>query len=129
MSSTTTISYYVPNNAVIAASGDFLSRRIEEAFGGMRQARASPVTAIEPPSGPRAASRCSDPPPDRRRSHGVPVARRAAPDTAALLIADAILSGAKPSGAGRRRDLGRPARLYKALVALASPARPAPIST
>ena len=32
-------SYYVPNNAVIAASGDFdaedLSRRIEEAFGGI----------------------------------------------------------------------------------------------
>ena len=75
------------------------------------------MTAIEPPQ--RAARRV-----EVRRPAPTAVVRMAYrspdaqhPDTAALLIADAILSGAKPSGAGRRRDLGRSARLYKALVA------------
>ena len=60
MSSTTTInSYYVPNNAVIAASGDYDAEALPAHRGGVRRHRGrpdpAPVTAIEPPQ--RAARR------------------------------------------------------------------------
>jgi zinc protease len=114
--------YYTPSNAVITASGDFdaeaLYRRIEDAFGGIEGGPPPPSTVvIEPPQ--RAARRVEvrRPAPTAivRMAYRSPDGRH--PDTAALLIADAILSGAKPMGLGGGGNMGRSARLYKALVA------------
>jgi zinc protease len=113
--------YYAPNNAVIAASGDFnaeeLFERIQEAFGAIPAGSPPPaVAAIEPPQRAerRVELRRSAPTSVVRMAYRSPAASH--PDTAALLIADAILSGAKPMGLGGGGNLGRSARLYKALV-------------
>ncbi|MCC6703585.1 MAG: insulinase family protein, partial [Thermomicrobiales bacterium] len=113
--------YYAPNNAVIAASGDFdaeeLFNRIEEAFGAIPAgAPPPPVAAIEPPQRAERRVILRRPAPTSivRIAYRSPAA--AHPDTAPLLIADAILSGAKPMGLGGGGNLGRSARLYKALV-------------
>jgi zinc protease len=113
--------YYAPNNAVIAASGDFdaeaLFRRIETAFGPIPSGTTPPpVAAIEPPQRAERRVTVRRPAPTAivRMAYRSPAASH--PDTAALLIADAILSGAKPMGLGGGGNLGRSARLYKALV-------------
>ena len=113
--------YYVPNNAVIVASGDFdaeeLFKKIEHYFGSIPAGPTPPaVEAIEPPQRAerRVVLRRSAPTAYVRMGYRAPSAQH--PDTAALLVADAILSGAKPMGLGGGGNLGRSARLYKALV-------------
>jgi zinc protease len=114
--------YYTPANAVVVASGDFdaeeLFARIERSFGAIDGGPGPAYTAaIEPPQRAERRVIVRRPAPTAivRMAYRAPEA--AHPDTAALLIADAILSGAKPMGLGGEGNMGRSARLYKALVA------------
>ena len=114
--------HYVPNNAVITAVGDFdaqaLFGRIVETFGAIPAGAAPPaVLAREPEQiGERRVTL-------RRPSatdylylaYHVPEAGH--PDTAALMVLDAVLSGAKGMGFGGGGAMGRSSRLYRALVA------------
>ena len=112
--------YYVPNNATVVVAGDFdtadLLAKLDRAFGGYPEGPPVPeVRAIEP-----------DQPGERRVTVEKPgtvaqlevvyhVPSAANPDVYPLMVADALLSGAKPMGFGGAA-LGRSARLYKALV-------------
>ncbi|MDQ4100145.1 MAG: insulinase family protein, partial [Chloroflexota bacterium] len=113
--------FYAPNNAYITAVGDFdaeeLLGRIEQAFGGIEAGEPPPVvTATEPPQrGERAVTlRRPSPAAYLLVAYHMPDARH--PDTPAILVADALLSGAKPMGFGGGSANGRSARLYRALV-------------
>ncbi len=113
--------YYVPNNAVVVASGDFnaeeLFKKIEAKFGSIPAGETPPkVEAIEPMQRAerRVVLRRPAPTAYVRMGYRAPAATH--PDTAALMVADAILSGAKPMGLGGGGNFGRSARLYKALV-------------
>ncbi|CAN5630643.1 pitrilysin family protein [soil metagenome] len=113
--------YYTPANAVVVASGDFdaeeLFGRIEASFGGIEGGPAPVyIAATEPQQRAERRLILRRPAPTAvvRMAYRAPEA--AHPDTAALMIADAILSGAKPMGLGGGGNMGRSARLYKALV-------------
>ena len=116
--------YYVPNNAVLVATGDFETaaalRLVRRHFGGIRRGEEPPaVRTVEPPqSGERRLL-------VRRPSGAVyldvafhaPAA--ANPDFAALLVADGILAGGPtvnlwsgPDGRGPSKS----SRLYRALI-------------
>ncbi len=114
--------YYVPNNAFITAVGDFdaevLLTRIERSFGSIPSGSIPPVVRIaEPPrlADHRLTLRRPAPTAYLRMAFPTPAARH--PDTGALLVADAILSGAKGMGFGGGGTMGRSSRLYRALVA------------
>lgn len=114
--------YYHPGNAFLVAVGDFqaeeLLGRVERAFGGIPAGEpAAAPRAVEPPQlGERRVTlRRPSPTAYLRMAFSVPEARH--PDTAPLLVADAILSGAKGMGFGGGGPMGRSARLYRALVA------------
>ena len=114
--------YYQPHNAVVVAAGDFdadeLYGRIERAFGGIEAGPTPPPrAAAEPPQlGERRVTlRRPAPTAYLRMAFRTPPARH--PDTAAILAADAVLSGGKGMGLGGGGPMGRSARLYRALVA------------
>ncbi len=105
--------YYQPNNAVIAAAGDFdaeaLFAKIEASFGSIPAGDEPPrPRALEPEQlGERRITlRRPAPTSYLRMAYRAPDARHA--DTPALLVLDAVLSGSS--------GMGRSARLYKALV-------------
>jgi zinc protease len=115
--------YYHPGNAFVVAVGAFdaqeLLGRIERAFGDLAPGETAPadVVATEPAQ-----------PGERRvllrRPAGAPYFRVAFhappgndPDLVPLLVADAILSGGKPTGFGGGGGMGRSSRLYRSLVA------------
>ena len=114
--------HYVPNNAVITAVGDFdaqaLFDRIADTFGAIPAGAAPPLVLAREPEqiGERRVTL-------RRPSatdylylaYHVPAANH--PDTAALMVLDAVLSGAKGMGFGGGGAMGRSSRLYRALVA------------
>ena len=113
--------YYASNNAYITAVGDFdsddLMARIEAAFGGIERDEAPPkVMASEPPQrGERSVTlRRPSPAAYLLLGYRMPAARH--PDMPAILVADALLSGAKPMGFGGGSANSRSARLYRALV-------------
>lgn len=105
--------HYLPNNAFIAAAGDFdaeaLLAKIEQRFGSIEPG-AEPLRprAVEPSQlGERRVTlRRPAPTSYLRMAYRTPDSRHA--DTPALLVMDAILSGSS--------GMGRSARLYKALV-------------
>ncbi len=115
-------SYYVPNNALIVASGDIdasrMLRLIDEHFGVIARGRDAPtVTAVEPPQ--RGERRIVV-----RREGFVPylaVAFRAPgvrePDFLALAVLNAILTGASAMTFQGGGLTNKSSRLYKALVA------------
>ena len=114
--------FYNPNNAFISAVGDFnadeLLEKIEAAFGSIPAG--DPVSghvAQEPPQrGERRVTvRKSSPAAYMLMGYRIPDARH--PDIPAILVADAILSGAKAMGMGGGGGMGRSSRLYRALVA------------
>ncbi len=113
--------FYTPNNAFIAAAGDFdaeeLLDRISAAFGSIpAEDEALPPVAAEPPQrGERRVTlRRPSPAAYLMMAYRMPEAKH--PDIPALLVADALLSGGKPMGMGGGSAMGRSSRLYRALV-------------
>lgn len=113
--------YYVPNNAVVVAVGDFrtdeLVARIEAAFGAIPRGGAIPaVRPVEPAQEGerRVVVRRPGPLPHFLAYYHAPAAGD--PDVFPLLVLDAILSGAGGLGMGNGANLGRSSRLYRALV-------------
>ncbi len=113
--------YYTPRNAFITVAGDFetpdMIDRIARAFGDI-------------PGGDPIATRIAEDPPQRAERRvtvrrpspaaymmmGYRMPAASHPDIPAILVADAVLSGAKPMGLGGGSANGRSARLYRALV-------------
>jgi zinc protease len=113
---------YNPANAFITAVGDFnaeeLAQRIEDAFGGIETgAKLPPVRAVEPPQTDERRVLLYRPAPTAYLRMGFKTPEGKHPDNAALLVADAVLSGGKPMGLGGGGPMGRSARLYRSLVA------------
>ena len=113
--------YYAPNNAFISAVGDFdsdeLLARIEAAFGSIAPSDADlPLVAQDPPQRGERRITLNRPSPAAYMMMGyrMPGAKHA--DIPALLVADALLSGAKPMGMGGGSAMGRSSRLYRGLV-------------
>jgi len=113
--------FYAPNNAFITAVGYFddgeLLERIEASFGCIpRGDKVPPAVAADPPQrGERRVTlRRPSPAAYMMMAYRMPGARH--PDVPALLVADALLSGAKPMGMGGGSAMGRSSRLYRALV-------------
>lgn len=113
--------FYQPSNAFITAVGDFsaeaLYHDIEARFGPIPASEPVPqVSTSEPPQrGERRVTlRIPAPTAYLQMVFHVPPARH--PDTAALVVADAVLSGAKGMGFGGGGPMGRSSRLYRALV-------------
>ncbi|MGI8587373.1 MAG: M16 family metallopeptidase [Chloroflexia bacterium] len=111
--------YYAPNNAVIVAVGDFetpyLIERVTAMFGDLEPSGAiPPVTAVEPQQEGerRVVVRRPGPTAQLQMAYHTPAATD--PDVYPLMIADALLSGAKAMGMGG--GMGRSARLYRSLV-------------
>jgi zinc protease len=113
---------YSPNNAFVVATGDFdapaVMASIEGAFGAIPAGESiAEVRAIEPEQlGERRVTLHRPSPTSYLRiAFRAPAGNH--PDTAALLIADAVLSGAKGMGLAGGGPMGRSSRLYRALVA------------
>jgi zinc protease len=114
--------YYVPDNAYIAAVGDFdaddVIARIEQSFGGIEPGAVnSGEVAPEPPQRGERRVTIRKPSPAAYMLMGYRFPAATHPDIPALLVADAILSGAKAMGMGGGNGMGRSSRLYRALVA------------
>lgn len=114
--------YYRPNNAVAVFVGDLdedeAFARIEQAFGGIERGPEIPaVRTREPePQGERRVT-VRRPAPNRVLQMAFLATSANHADAPALIIADAILSGAKSIGlSGAGGTLGRSSRLYRALV-------------
>lgn len=113
--------FYTPDNAFITVAGDVdpdtLIARIEEAFGAIPAAQQpGPSVAGEPPQrGERRVTvRKASPAAYMMMAYRIPGAKH--PDIPALMVADALLSGAKAMGMGGGGGMGRSSRLYRALV-------------
>ncbi len=113
--------YYRPDNAFVTVVGDFdadeMTQKLTEAFGSIENPDI-PVPEVAP-GGPQHAERritLHRPSPASYMMMGykIPGAKHA--DIPALMVADAILSGAKSMGMGSGGGMGRSSRLYKALV-------------
>ena len=112
--------YYAPNNATIVAVGDFdtavLLEKIHELFGHYPESPSIPaVRAIEPEQTGERRVRVEHPGTTAQVQVVYHTPSAASPDIYPLMVADALLSGAKPLGMGGGG--GRSARLYKAMVA------------
>jgi zinc protease len=113
---------YRPNNAFISAVGDFdaeeLAGRIERAFGAIEPGSPlPPVRAVEPLQRDERRTIIHRPSPTAYLRMGFKTPAGRDPDSVALLVADAVLSGGKPMGLGGGGPMGRSARLYRSLVA------------
>lgn len=113
--------YYVPNNAIIAAVGDFDSRdlleRVGNAFGSISAGEVPPpVRAREPKQIAERRVVLRRPAPAAYLRMGFHTPDASSPDAVPLLVADALLSGGKGMGLGGGGSMGRSARLYRALV-------------
>jgi len=113
--------YYRPNNAFITAVGDFdadeLTDRIAVAFGGIAP-NPDPLPAVAADAPQRGERRVTihKPSPAAYLMMGYKMPNARHEDIPALLVADALLSGAKPMGMGGGSAMGRSSRLYRALV-------------
>lgn len=113
--------FYVPDNAFISAVGDFdaeeLMGRIRSAFGAIEAGGSSrPPVAQEPPQRGERRVLLKRPSPASYMMMGYRMPGAKHPDIPALLVADALLSGAKPMGMGGGSAMGRSSRLYRGLV-------------
>jgi zinc protease len=112
--------YYMPNNAVLVLVGDFDSAKMLELaqrrFGELPPGPPLPkVRAVEPePQGERRVV-VRRPGPATYVQTSYLAADCSSADFAALLVLDAVLSGAKPMG-GNGAQTNRSARIYRALV-------------
>jgi zinc protease len=113
--------YYAPNNATVVVVGDFdtadVLAKVEAAFGGYAPSPDIPmVRAIEPEQKGERRVRVEHPGATAQIEITYHTPSSSHPDVYPLMVADALLSGAKPMGFGGA-GLGRSARLYRALVA------------
>ncbi|HLS88406.1 MAG TPA: pitrilysin family protein [Sphingobacteriaceae bacterium] len=112
--------YYVPNNAILVAVGDFdtehLLSRVEHFFGNIPRGPEPPeVRPVEPKQhGERRVTvRRPGPAPYMQVVYHIPAADH--PDLVPLLVADGILSGGKAVN-GHGGGTARTSRLYRRLV-------------
>jgi zinc protease len=101
--------YYVPNNAILVAAGDFEApealAKVRAAFGSIpRGAAPPPVLAVEPPQNGERRVTVQRPAQLPIVYLGYPVPNQTSPDAAALEVLSVVLSG------------GRSSRLYRDLV-------------
>jgi zinc protease len=113
--------YYSPNNATVVVVGDFdtadVLAKVEAAFGGYEPSPDIPmVRAIEPEQKGERRVRVHHPGATAQIEMIYHTPSASHPDVYPLMVADALLSGAKPMGFGGG-GMGRSARLYRALVA------------
>jgi zinc protease len=113
--------YYAPNNATVVVVGDFdtadVVRKVEEAFSAYEPSLDIPlVRGVEPEQTGERRVRVVHPGPTAQIAMVYHTPSASHPDIYPLMVADALLSGAKPMGFGGA-GLGRSARLYRALVA------------
>lgn len=113
--------YYAPNNAILVLSGDFDGSealdKVERAFGAIPRVETIPAVLVqEPPQkGERRVKvRQAGPTSYVRLAYRAPEATH--PDAPALMVLDAVFSGAKPMSLSRPTSTSRSARLYPALV-------------
>lgn len=113
--------YYTPRNAFISVAGDFdasdMIERIARAFGDIPGG--DPISARIAEDPPQMAERrvtLRRPSPAAYMMMGYRMPAASHPDIPAILVADAVLSGAKPMGLGGGSANGRSARLYRSLV-------------
>src|SRR3954452_1418083 len=112
--------YYAPNNATVVVVGDFdtadVVEKVGAAFGKYKPSKHIPeVRAIEPEQIGERRVRVEKPGSTAQIEVVYHTPAASDPDVYPLMVADALLSGAKPLGFGGAA-LGRSARLYKALV-------------
>jgi zinc protease len=111
--------YYVPNNATVVVVGDFdtakLVGQVQEGFEGYKSSDVPEVRAIEPEQLGERRVMVESTGSTAQIEVVYHVPSVADPDVYPLIVADALLSGAKPMGFGGAA-LGRSARLYRALV-------------
>jgi len=112
--------YYAPNNATVVVVGDFdtadVVEKVGTAFGKYKPSKHIPeVRAIEPEQNGERRVRVEKPGSTAQIEVVYHTPAASDPDVYPLMVADALLSGAKPLGFGGAA-LGRSARLYKALV-------------
>jgi zinc protease len=113
--------YYVPNNAVIVASGDFdadeMLAKIERAFGAIPRGNAvPPVKIVEPPQEGerRVVLRRPGPAAYFHAAYHAPNATD--PDFFPMFVLEGILSGVGGMSFSGQGSPGRSSRLYRALV-------------
>lgn len=113
--------YYMPNNAILVLVGDFDAANILEqaqrAFGDLPVGPPIPTMQVYEPAQQgerRVTIRRPGAAPYVQIVYHTPHCRH--PDFAALVVLDAVLSGAKPLGFGGGSQTNRSARLYRALV-------------
>ena len=112
--------YYAPNNATVVVVGDFdtaeLVEKVDKAFGKYERSDNIPeVRAIEPDQHGERRVVVRKPGPTAQIEIVYHTPSVINPDVYPLMVADALLSGAKPLGFGGAA-MGRSARLYRALV-------------
>jgi zinc protease len=114
-------SFYAPNNAILAVAGDLEStralERIHSLFGSLPPSTLPRRLQVdEPPQRDerRVVLRQAGPTAYLHMAYHAPQATH--PDATALMVLDAILSGAKPMTLSRGTSNERSARLYRALV-------------
>ena len=113
--------YYRPDNAFITAVGDFdaddLAARIEAKFGQIKNPEGViPTVVAGPPQHAERRVTIRRPSPAAYMMMGYKMPGAKHEDIPAIMMADAILSGAKAMGIGGGAGNGRSSRLYKALV-------------
>jgi zinc protease len=113
--------YYVPNNAIVVAVGDFetqpLLDRLHSSFGAIPRAGEIPALQIEEP--PQEGERrviVRRPGPTAYFLAAYHVPRATDPDFFACFMLAGVLGGATGLAAGGRASPGRSSRLYRALV-------------
>jgi zinc protease len=113
--------YYAPNNAIIAAAGDFaydaMLARIEELFGAIPVGPSVPMVRLQSP-GQRGERRVivEGPGTTSYLEIGYRAPRATDPDFFPMVVLDSILGGAKGMSLFGGGTANRSSRLYKALV-------------
>lgn len=115
--------FYHPGNAIVAVVGDFATaemiERIEHFFGAIPPG--PPVPQVRSREGEQRGERRLEihrPAPHRHLQVAYQAPAASSLDAPAMLVTDAILSGARSMGmGGGRSPMGRSSRLYRALVA------------
>jgi zinc protease len=113
--------FYMPNNAILTLVGDFDAQamlgRIERLFGDLPVGPELPAPrAVEPQQQGERRVLIRRPGPAQYVQIAFHAPDCRDPDFAAMVVLDAVLSGAKPLGFGGGAQTNRSARIYRALV-------------